>query len=93
MCIAFSLSFDILPSSNAGYFILDSSCVSSPNGVPGAAGSALIEETFAHYHRHRGIPIKSVAVHSCSDPWPFFEAGLAVGGVETSGFEPKLRKW
>ena len=87
--IALYLNFDMLASPNAGYFILDSDGSASPDGMAGAPGAAAIEATFARYYRHRGIPTKSVPVHSYSDHWPFFEAGLPVGGVETSGFEPK----
>ncbi len=87
--LALYLNFDMLASSNAGYFILDGDGSMSPDGMAGAPGAAAIEDTFTRYYRHRGVDPKPIAMHAYSDHWPFFAAGVPVGGVDAGAYALK----
>lgn len=85
--IALYLDFDLLGSTNAGYFTLDGDQSGQPNpDVPAArvpAGSAGLERTLAGYLNLAGVRPADMPLGLASDYSAFLRAGVPVGGVTT----------
>lgn len=86
--VAMYLDFDVLGSTNAGYFTLDGDQSGQPNpDVPAArvpAGSAGIERTLAGYLNLAGVRPADMPLGLASDYSAFLRAGVPIGGI-TSG--------
>lgn len=87
--VALYLNFDMIASPNYGIFIADSDGANASDGVARPPGSALIRSTFADYYRARNIPTKTMIIDGSTDQWPFFAAGIPVGGVFTGYLDLK----
>jgi Zn-dependent M28 family amino/carboxypeptidase len=91
--IAVYLNFDMLASSNAGYFTYDGDQSGSPSpGVPAASvpkGSAGVERTFAGYLNLAGVRPADMPLTRASDYGPFLAAGIPVGGITTGASQLK----
>jgi hypothetical protein len=86
--IALYLDFDLLGSTNAGYFTLDGDQSGQPNpDVPAArvpVGSAGVERTLAGYLNLAGVRPADMPLGLASDYSAFLRAGIPIGGI-TSG--------
>ncbi len=86
--IAMYLDFDLLGSTNAGYFTYDGDQSGQPNpDVPSAkvpVGSAGVERTLAGYLNLAGVRPADLPLGLASDYSAFLRAGMPIGGV-TSG--------
>lgn len=87
--VAAYLNFDMIAASNYGFFVLDSDGSDASDELPIPPGSTKIERTFAEYYAYRNIPIRSEPIDASSDHWPFFAAGIPVGGMNTGYIIPK----
>lgn len=91
--IALYLNFDMIGSSNAGYFTYDGdqsgapSSVVDPEDVP--IGSAGIERTLAGYLNLAGKRPADMPLAADSDYHPFLTAGIPIGGTTTGGPQQK----
>jgi Zn-dependent M28 family amino/carboxypeptidase len=85
--IALYLDFDLLGSTNAGYFTYDGDQSGQPNpDVPAAkvpVGSAGIERTLAGYLNLAGVRPADMPLGLASDYSAFLRAGVPIGGITT----------
>jgi Zn-dependent M28 family amino/carboxypeptidase len=85
--VALYLDFDLLGSTNAGFFTLDGDQSGQPNpDVPAArvpAGSAGVERTLAGYLNLAGVRPADMPLGLASDYSAFLRAGVPVGGITT----------
>jgi hypothetical protein len=83
--VAMYLSFDMLGSSNAGYFTYDGDQSAQPNpdiptpSVP--AGSAGVERTLAGYLNLAGVRPADMPLSRTADYGAFLAAGIPIGGL------------
>jgi Zn-dependent M28 family amino/carboxypeptidase len=91
--IALYLNFDVLGSTNAGYFTYDGDQSGQPNpDIPAAsvpAGSAGVERTLAGYLNLAGVRPADLPLSRATDSNPFLEAGIPIGGVTTGASQRK----
>ena len=91
--IALYLDFDMLGSSNAGFFTYDGDQSGQPNpDVPAASvppGSAGLERTLAGYLNLAGARPADLPLGRANDYGPFLGAGIPVGGVTTGSEQRK----
>ncbi|MBJ7340246.1 M28 family peptidase [Mycolicibacterium sp.] len=91
--IAMYLDFDLLGSTNAGYFTLDGDQSGQPNpAVPGdrvPAGSAGVERTLAGYLNLAGVRPADQPLGLASDYSAFLRAGIPIGGITTGSSQRK----
>ncbi len=91
--IALYLDFDLLGSTNAGYFTHDGDQSGQPNpDVPAAkvpVGSAGLERTLAGYLNLAGVRPADMPLGLASDYSAFLRAGIPVGGVTTGSSQRK----
>ncbi|KAJ3565250.1 hypothetical protein NP233_g7753 [Leucocoprinus birnbaumii] len=85
--IALYLNFDMLASPNFGYFVYDGD--GKAFGVAGPAGSDHIEETFKDFFKSTNLQSAATKFDGRSDYAPFFDAGIATGGILTGAEELK----
>ena len=85
--VALYLDFDLLGSTNAGYFTYDGDQSGQPNpDVPAArvpAGSAGLERTLAGYLNLAGVRPADLPLGLASDYSAFLRAGIPIGGITT----------
>jgi hypothetical protein len=85
--VALYLDFDLIGSTNAGYFTYDGDQSGQPNpDVPAARvpqGSAGIERTLAGYLNLAGVRPADMPLGLASDYSAFLRAGIPIGGVTT----------
>jgi Zn-dependent M28 family amino/carboxypeptidase len=83
--IALYVNADTIGSPNFARFIYDGD--GSEFGVPGPPGSDDIEALFEGFYASRGLAFEATEIAtSTTDLWPFFNAGIPVGGVFTGAF-------
>jgi hypothetical protein len=91
--IALYLNFDMLGSTNAGYFTYDGDQSGQPNpNIPAASvppGSAGVERTLAGYLNLAGVRPADQPLSQASDYSPFLAAGIPIGGVTTGAAQRK----
>jgi peptidase M28-like protein/PA domain-containing protein len=91
--VALYLDFDLLGSTNAGYFTLDGDQSGQPNpDVPAArvpAGSAGLERTLAGYLNLAGVRPADLPLGLASDYSAFLRAGIPIGGITTGSWQRK----
>ena len=91
--VALYLDFDILGSTNAGFFTLDGDQSGQPNpDVPAArvpAGSAGLERTLAGYLNLAGVRPADQPLGLTSDYSAFLRAGIPIGGITTGASQRK----
>ncbi|MEU0496767.1 M28 family peptidase [Mycobacterium sp. NPDC006124] len=91
--VALYLDFDLLGSTNAGYFTLDGDQSGQPNpDVPAArvpAGSAGVERTLAGYLNLAGVRPADQPLGLTSDYSAFLRAGIPIGGITTGSSQRK----
>lgn len=91
--IALYLNFDLLGSTNAGFFTYDGDQSGQPNpDLPAAsvpAGSAGIERTLAGYLNLAGVRPADQPLGRASDYSPFLGAGIPIGGITTGAAQRK----
>lgn len=91
--VAMYLDFDLLGSTNAGYFTLDGDQSGQPNpDVPAArvpAGSAGLERTLAGYLNLAGVRPADLPLGLASDYSAFLRAGIPIGGITTGSSQRK----
>ncbi len=91
--IALYLDFDMLGSTNAGYFTNDGDQSGQPNpDIPAArvpAGSAGLERTLAGYLNLAGVRPADLPLSLASDYSAFLRAGIPVGGITTGAAQRK----
>ncbi len=91
--VALCLDFDLLGSTNAGYFTYDGDQSGQPNpDVPAAkvpAGSAGVERTLAGYLNLAGVRPADMPLGLASDYSAFLRAGIPIGGITTGGAQRK----
>ena len=91
--IALYLDFDLLGSTNAGFFTYDGDQSGQPNpDVPAArvpAGSAGVERTLAGYLNLAGVRPADLPLGLASDYSAFLRAGVPIGGVTTGSSQRK----
>ncbi|KQY08230.1 peptidase M28 [Mycobacterium sp. Root135] len=91
--VAMYLDFDLLGSTNAGYFTLDGDQSGQPNpDVPAArvpAGSAGVERTLAGYLNLAGVRPADLPLGLASDYSAFLRAGIPIGGITTGSSQRK----
>lgn len=91
--VALYLDFDLLGSTNAGYFTLDGDQSGQPNpDVPAARvplGSAGLERTLAGYLNLAGVRPADLPLGLASDYSAFLRAGIPVGGITTGSSQRK----
>jgi peptidase M28-like protein/PA domain-containing protein len=85
--VALYLDFDLLGSTNAGYFTLDGDQSGQPNpDIPAARvplGSAGVERTLAGYLNLAGVRPADMPLGLASDYSAFLRAGIPIGGITT----------
>ncbi|MCW2550916.1 MAG: putative aminopeptidase [Mycobacterium sp.] len=85
--VALYMDFDLLGSTNAGYFTLDGDQSGQPNpDVPAArvpGGSAGVERTLAGYLNLAGVRPADMPLGLASDYSAFLRAGIPIGGITT----------
>lgn len=91
--IALYLNFDVLGSTNAGYFTYDGDQSGQPNPeIPATTvptGSAGIERTLAGYLNLAGVRPADQPLGRASDYSPFLTAGIPIGGLTTGTSQRK----
>lgn len=91
--VALYLDFDLLGSTNAGYFTLDGDQSGQPNpDVPAARvpqGSAGLERTLAGYLNLAGVRPADQPLGLASDYSAFLRVGIPVGGITTGSSQRK----
>ncbi|MCV7421088.1 M28 family peptidase [Mycobacterium yunnanensis] len=91
--VALYLDFDLLGSTNAGFFTLDGDQSGQPNpDVPAArvpAGSAGVERTLAGYLNLAGVRPADQPLGLTSDYSAFLRAGIPIGGITTGSSQRK----
>ncbi|MGH3862896.1 M28 family peptidase [Actinokineospora sp.] len=87
--VALYLNFDMLSSTNGGYFVFD--------GGPGPEGSVHIEKSFMDFLAGRGVETEPLSLFGGFDHAVFVEAGIPTGGLYTGATAIKTpeqaRKW
>lgn len=82
--IALYLNFDMVGSSNAGYFVYDGDDSDQVGSGAGPYGSADIEKTFQNYLNTKlGVPTEGTDFNGRSDYGPFIAVGIPSGGLFT----------
>jgi Zn-dependent M28 family amino/carboxypeptidase len=91
--IALYLDFDLLGSTNAGFFTHDGDQSGTPNpDVPAARvppGSAALERTLAGYLNLAGVRPADLPLGLASDYSAFLRAGVPIGGITTGSSQRK----
>ncbi|MET8864382.1 M28 family peptidase [Nonomuraea sp. NPDC004580] len=77
------LNFDMVGSSNAGYFVYDGDNSDGTGAGPGPAGSAALERTLQDYFTSIGVQTRGTDFDGRSDYGPFIAAGIPAGGTFT----------
>lgn len=88
--IALYLNFDMLGSTNAGYFTYDGDQSAATTPMPGVPdGSAGIERLLAGYLNMAGVRPADMPLATTSDYHPFLTAGVPIGGTTTGAGQQK----
>jgi hypothetical protein len=95
--IALYLNFDLIGSSNAGYFTFDGDDSDFTGAGPGPYGSGQIEHAFADYFDVTGVPLESRDLDGTFDDGAFLRSGIPAGGLFTGADAAKtaaqVGKW
>lgn len=96
--IALYLNFDMVGSTNAGYFVYDGDNSDAAGAPAGPFGSAQIERTFTDFFIDRlDVPTEGTDFDGRSDYGPFIAAGIPAGGLFTGAegikTEAQAAKW
>jgi Zn-dependent M28 family amino/carboxypeptidase len=89
--IALYLNFDMLGSTNTGYFTYDGdgSARTAASTIDAPDGSAGIERTFAGYLNLAGVRPADMPLGISTDYDAFLKAGVPIGGTTTGSSQPK----
>lgn len=74
-------NFDMIGSSNAGFFVYDGDDSDGEGAGPGPQGSAAMETSLTDYFSSVGIDSEGTDFDGRSDYGPFIEAGIPAGGT------------
>ncbi|TFV59178.1 M20/M25/M40 family metallo-hydrolase [Mycobacterium sp. PS03-16] len=88
--IALYLNFDMIGSTNAGYFTYDGDQSAATTPMPNVPdGSAAIERLLAGYLNLAGVRPADMPLTTTSDYHPFLTAGVPIGGTTTGAGQQK----